>query len=260
MRNVDFYPGAIDAGGCVSNGWEMVKGRYGMYLGISLLTLVFVGCIPLLNYFVMGPTLGGVYYVFLRDMRGEPVEFGMMFEGFKKFVPLMLLGLIQSIPGILYQILSFSLNISQAILRSRGYDPEFYQSSAPDFAVGGGVLVLGLIGILVVLILWIGWAITFYFAIPLMMERDLSVTDAIKLSARAGFANLGGIILLAILLGFVGLLGVVMCFFGIFLISIPVTFAAYAIAYRQVFPFIGDTFNMTPPPPGSYGSSFGQGF
>jgi uncharacterized membrane protein len=261
MTHVDYNPGAIDAGGCVSNGWEMVKMRYGMYLGISLLTLVFIGCIPFLNYFLMGPVLGGVYYIFLRDMRGEPVEFGMMFEGFKKFVPLMLVGLIQSIPAIVYTIFSFGLNIAQSLQGSRGgYDPEFFQSSAPDLA-STGFLAIGLIVGLVILALWIAWAIAFYFAIPLMMERDLSVTDAIKLSARAGFSNGGGIILLAILLGLLSLLGAIMCVVGIFLISVPVTFAAYAIAYRQVFPYVGgNALNTTPPPPGAYGSSFGQGF
>src|SRR3954467_10928250 len=105
MTNLDFYPGAIDAGDCVTTSWEMVKRTYGMYLGISLLTMVLIGCIPIANLFLMGPVLGGVYYVFLRDMRDEPVEFGMMFKGFEKFLPLMIIGLMQSIPGIIMQII-----------------------------------------------------------------------------------------------------------------------------------------------------------
>jgi uncharacterized membrane protein len=260
MMNVDFYPGAIKAGDCVSNGWELVKLRYGMYLGITLLTLVFIGCIPLLNFFVLGPTLGGVYYVFLRDMRGEPVDFGMMFEGFKKFVPLMVVGLIQSIPGIIYQIFSFGINMTRIVNDLGSHRRDFYQSSAPDFPFSGGLLAIGLIGIVVILIFYFLWHMALFFAIPLVMERDLPPVEAIKLSARAAFSNVGGFILLAILSFLVGLLGVLMCVVGAFLISMPVMYAANAMAYRQVFPYFGgETLNNMPPPPGAYGSSFGQG-
>lgn len=260
MTNVDFYPGAIDAGGCVSNGWEMVKRRYGMYLGMTLLTLVFVGCLPIINFFIMGPTLAGLYYVFLRDMRGEPVEFGMMFEGFKKFVPLMVVGLIQNIPGIIYQIFSFGLNMAQIMNDLGSHRRDFYQSSTPDFPIAGGVLAIGLVGLAIFLIFSILWYLAFFFAIPLVMDRDLPPVEALKLSARAGFSNIGGFILLMILLALVGFIGMLMCVFGFFLISMPVMYAAYAMAYRQVFPYIGgDIINNLPPPPGTYGSSYGQG-
>lgn len=260
MNNVEFYSGAISAGDCVSNGWELVKRRYGMYLGMTLLTLVFVGCLPLINFFIMGPTLGGLYYVFLRDMRGEPVEFGMMFDGFKKFVPLMVVGLIQNIPGIIYNILSFGLNLTQMLADLGSHRRGFYQSSSPDLPIAGGLLVIVLIGVLLFMVFSLLWYAAFFFAIPLVMERDLSPVEAIKLSARAGFSNIGGFILLVILLTLVGLLGVIMCFVGVLLISMPVMYAAYAVAYRQVFPYFErQAFNNMPPPPGTYGSSYGQG-
>ncbi len=94
MINTDFYPSAINAGDCVSNAWNLVKQNYGMYLGIALIAMILSGCIPCVSLFLAGPILGGVYYVLLREMRGEPVEFGMMFKGFEKFVPLMVVGLI----------------------------------------------------------------------------------------------------------------------------------------------------------------------
>jgi uncharacterized membrane protein len=91
------------------------------------------------------------------------------------------------------------------------------------------------------------------------MEHDLSPIDAIKLSARAAMSNIGGLILILILEALVVLLGLIMCFFGIFFISIPVMFAANAFVYRQVFPMLDQKFNMTPPPPGTYGGNFGMG-
>jgi len=260
MNNVEFLRGAISAGDCVSTGWELVKRRYGLYLGMSLLTLVFVGCLPIINFFIMGPTLGGLYYVILRDMRDEPIEFGMMFEGFKKFVPLMVVGLIQNIPGIIYNILSLGVNMAQIVTDLGSHRKDLYQSSSPDLPIAGGILALVGIGVLLFAVFSLLWYVAFFFAIPVAMERDLSPIEAIKLSARAGFSNIGGFILLAILLALVGLLGVIMCFFGVLLISVPVTYAAYAVAYRQVFPYFEkQIFNNMPPPPGSYGSSYGQG-
>ena len=103
MTNNDFYPSAINAGDCVSNAWNLVKQNYGMYLGIALVAMILAGCIPCVSLFIVGPIMGGVFYVVLREMRGEPVEFGMMFKGFEKFVPLMVVGIVQAIPEIIGQ-------------------------------------------------------------------------------------------------------------------------------------------------------------
>lgn len=112
--NIQFNRSAIDAGGAVSQGWEMVKANYGIFLGVSLVALVLSGCIPCVSLFVMGPVLAGVYYFSLRLYAGEPVEFGMMFKGFEKFLPLMIIGIIQSIPEIIGQGLRFGVNLDSS--------------------------------------------------------------------------------------------------------------------------------------------------
>ena len=119
MTNIQYNSGAIDAPGCVSSGWELIKNNYWMYLGITLLAWVMMACIPIANFFLFGPVMVGVYYVLLREMRGEPVEFGMMFKGFEKFVPAMAAGLIQNIPGIIFQIFQFTFDIGSRIAMSR---------------------------------------------------------------------------------------------------------------------------------------------
>jgi len=93
---------------------------------------------------------------------------------------------------------------------------------------------------------------------PLVLDRNLGPIDAIKLSARAALSNFGGIILLLILGGLVNILGMMALCFGL-LVSVPVTLVANTIAYRMVFPRLSQMYYTTPPPPGAYGSSFGQG-
>ncbi len=260
MTNIQYYPSAIDAGGCVGNGWNLVKQNYGMYLGVSLIAIILAGCIPCVSLFLIGPIMGGVYYVFLRDMRGEPVEFGMMFKGFDKFVPLMAIGLLQSIPGVIAQVLRFTVNLGQLGLQGmEDKDISFLQSSKPDLAIASGILIIAAIVGLVFMVFSLVWWAVFFFAVPLAFEHDLGPLEAIKLSAKASMSNIGGLILILILEVLVTLLGVLLCGVGVFLISIPIIYAANAFAYRQVFPYSGQNFNMAPPPPGTYGGNYGVG-
>jgi len=93
--------------------------------------------------------------------------------------------------------------------------------------------------------------IFFMFAFPLIADRKLSGLEAVKLSFRAGKANLGGIIGLILLNGLLGFVGVLCCIIGVYF-YIPIAFASQVVAYRRVFPDIGQTFPSPPPPPGNW--------
>jgi hypothetical protein len=260
MNNIRFQRSAIDSGAAVSSGWELVKSNYGMYLGISLIAMLLGGCVPCVSLFLVGPTIAGVYYVILRQMRGEPVEFGMMFKGFEKFVPLMIIGIVQAIPEIIGQGLRFGVQFGNIGLNGMngGRSRDFFQSSSPDpqiFAgIAAGVLIIIGIVALVIIIFAVVWRMLLFFAIPLAMEFDLGPVDAMKLSAQAAMGNVGGLIVLFIFEFLVTLLGLVLCVVGLFFISIPIIYAANAFAYRQVFPWFEQQFgNMMPPPPNAYG-------
>lgn len=254
-----FVPSAIDPGGCISNAWNMLKNNYGMYLGISIVAMLLTGCIPCLNIFIMGPIMGGVFYVVLRDMRGEPVDFGMMFKGFEKFVPLMVIGLIQAIPGVIAQILRFSVDIGQLGLQGGRGSGQFFQTATERDLMSGGLAMFAvIIGLVFAVIAIAWWALTF-FAVPLAMEYDLGAIDALKLSAKAATSNLGGLIVLIILESLIMIAGVLLLCLGAFLISIPIMYIANAFAYRQVFPMFEQNLNMAPPPPKAYGTGFGSG-
>jgi uncharacterized membrane protein len=82
-------------------------------------------------------------------------------------------------------------------------------------------------------------------------DRNLSALDAMKLSFRAGKANLGGVLGLLVLNALVGMLGFFLCFVGGYL-YLPIAFASQAVAYRRVFPEVAQTFPSPPPPPASW--------
>ncbi len=261
MNHIQFNSGAIDGSGCVSDGWELVKRNYGLFFGVSLVGMILAGCIPCVSLFLVGPIMGGLYYIFLRDMRGEPVDFGMLFKGFDKFVPLMVIGIVQSVPEIIGQILRITVDVGRIGLEGATGRGDLYQSSSDTFpiALASGMLVIIIIVAVILILAGIVWRVLLFFAIPLAMEHDLGAVDAMKLSARAAMSNVGGLIVLFIFEFLVALLGVIMLCIGI-LFVMPIIYAANAFAYRQVFPRLFDQqFRNVPPPPDVYGGSFGRG-
>ncbi len=265
MQNIQFYKGVIDVTGCVSNGWNLLKPNYWLFFAICLLAMVaimFVSCIPCLNLIIGGlvtaPLTAGIYYVFLREMRGETVDFAMMFKGYEKFVPVMIIGFIQSIPGVIFTIIQWALDLGRlaAQLSRGGRGGNFYQGDSTDIAIAGGLIALYVVVAVVFIVFGIAWYITFAFALPLVIEHDLNAIDAIKLSARAGWANAGGLILLFLLTILIMIGGFFVLCIGMFFV-IPLAYAAYAFAYRQVFPLLDQPFQPVPPH-GQYGG-FAQG-
>lgn len=265
MTNLQFNRGAINGGDCIGRAWNIVMQNLGLYIGItvvSIILLVVISCIPLVNVLLFAPVMGGLYFLALRDINGEPVDFGMMFKGFEKFVPLMLIGLIQGIPSIIFQIFRLTFDIA-SLLGRRGTSGtgsgDFFQASQPDLNILAGISAIVIIVAIGFTIFSIIWNLAFFFAVPLVVEHNLGAIDAIKMSASAALNNIGGLILLMILEFFVALLGMLAFCLGL-LVAIPVIWVANAYAYRLVFPRLDQqSWSTTPPPPSAYGSGFGQG-
>jgi hypothetical protein len=259
MNPVQYVSGAIGPGDCISNAWTLVTRRFGLYIGIGIVVMLMLGCIPLLNWILFGPVMAGFYYLVLRDMSDEPVDFGMLFKGFEKFLPLMVAGLVQIAPSILATIIQYSVDAARLFggMSSGPGDGNFYQPGRDLMFEGitAGVLIV----VVVLSLIGIVWSIALSFAVPLIMEHDLSIGDALVTSLKAAGSNAGGLIVLIILEILVVLLGVIALCIGIF-VAIPVIYAANVFAYRQVFPHIERTFNMAPPPPTEYGGTYGKNY
>ncbi len=90
--------------------------------------------------------------------------------------------------------------------------------------------------------------VLFLLAYPLIVDRKLSGWEAIKTSARAAMKNFGGLLGLVLLNAGLAILGVLACYVGLILI-LPISFASYAAAYRQVFPDTLPSYPPAPPPP-----------
>ena len=248
MEQIQYYKGAVSAGECISNAWQLVKQNYGLYFVVSLLATIILTCVFCINIFLAGPIMCGVYYVYLKGIRGGIPEFGEMFKGFETFLPAMVVGLIQTLPGFVVQLSGNAVDFARIFGQSQGGSSETVAAG-----LSAVVLLIGLVGMVLGFAIWI----TFFFSYQLIIDRNLGIGDAIKYSAKAGWSNIGGLILLALLQILIALGGILMLIVGI-LFVLPIIHASSAFAYRQVFPDIGgQQFQDTPPPPTAYAGNFG---
>jgi uncharacterized membrane protein len=188
----------------------------------------------------------GLYLALLKRHAGEPVEFGTLFKGFDFFVDGMIAGILHAIPVlaiiVTFYIFMFAGQIAMALSGRNG---------EPDPAVALGFLAVIGIGLPIMLILLMLVSIGFVFAFPLIVDRKLSGVNAVKHSFKAAIANFWSLLGLLLLNGLLTGVGALFCGVGAYFV-LPVTFAALAVAYMQVFGVRPRESAYTPPLPPSF--------
>ncbi len=174
--------GTVDIGRAISRGIDLVRDNVGPLVGGTLLVFLVsfgLAIVPVIGWFadalvssVMG---GGLFYMFLRRIRGEPVTAGDVFAGFSiAFANLLLCGVVSQIlvglgvilcvlPGI-YLAVGYAFALPLVIDRKL----EFWTAMEVSrrvvhpqwFSIFGLVIVAGLIGALGLLACGIGVFVT----------------------------------------------------------------------------------------------------
>jgi uncharacterized membrane protein len=227
---------------CLKTGWSLLKDQYWLFVGMALVAILLGSLVPF--GIVLGPLMCGIYLALFRRRRGEIVEFGVLFKGFDYFGESIVATLIHYVPMVMIIIPFYIVLYGGLFLISQqGGDPD----PSTLYTFFGVVIVLGLI----MMILIIGLSVIFMFSYPLIVDRKMSGLDAVKLSARGALANFWSLLGLLLLNGLLGFGGLLLCYVGLFLV-LPVTFAAVAVAYEQVFG-LGEVHGpILPPPPPSF--------
>lgn len=140
-------PADLGVGDILSEGWETTKPQLGLLIGGMLVVglIYFVAAnIPFAGLVLGGPLFGGVTIAVLRLLNGREVEFSTFFDGFKKLMPLALVGLVSGLlagvgfiflllPG-LYLSLAFMFGSHLVIDR----DEEFWPAMMASMKVVNG--------------------------------------------------------------------------------------------------------------------------
>ena len=241
----EFRRGVIAPVECIKEGWALIKDQYWLFFGISLVGLLIGGAVPIV---LLGPMMIGLFLCLLQRQRGEPVEFGTLFKGFDHFVQGLVVAALKMVPVIIILVPYYIFLVAvMATTMPRGGNPSPEDSRAFLLSFFGFEIVF----FVVIMVASILIEIFFMFAFPLIADRKLSGLDAVKLSFRAGKANLGGVLGLILLNGLLGFVGVLCCIVGVYF-YLPIAFASQVVAYRRVFPDIRPTSPSPPPPPGNW--------
>lgn len=226
-----FRTGAVRPIECLREGWELIRGHYWLFVGITLVACLLAYLAPF--GVLAGPMFCGLYLCFSKKQRGEPFKFETLFKGFDYFVQSLIATLLMMIPMFVviipgYAVVFGVLFATMPMTPPPGGGPP----PKPDmtaFFVAYFVFIAVLIAVSLVV------AVLAYFVYPLIVDRKLSGVQALKTSVRAAMANLGGVTGLVLLNFLMTMVGMLACYVGAIFV-LPFHFAAVAVAYRKVFP------------------------
>jgi hypothetical protein len=231
----EFRVGVIRPVELFRESWQLIKDEYWTIFAVTLLGMVIASLLPIV---LIGPMMCGIYLALLAKIDRGKTDFNLLFKGFDKFLPSLVLTFIIVGPFFLMLLGIYLPVIAMALAGERMSQDELILFIA---LLIGIELVLGIIMVAVHSLL--------IFAYPLIAERNLSAMQAIRLSSRASWQNLGGITGMMGVALLLTLAGYLMLCVGIYLV-LPLIMAATAVAYRKVFPIDGFM--------GEYSSSFGR--
>lgn len=233
---------AVDPLACIKAGWELVKPQYWLFVGMTFIAFFIGSAVPL--GILMGPMMCGIYLTCFARRRREQVEFGLLFKGFDFFGPSVIATLLHAAPIIAILIPTYILFYASLLISvaAQGDNP----NPLAVFGVLGTFSLIVLVVVVIIIIISIG----FTFSYPLIVDRRLNGLDAVKLSFKAAMANFWRLLAMALLTGVMSMIGMVLCYVGLFLVF-PISYGAIASAYEQVFGLAHATegSNLPPPPP-----------
>lgn len=211
----------LDIGEYLNQGWEIFRREWLLF---SLYSLVMIFIVLVASFTIIGllfvifPLYLGYYIGADKVRRGEELEFGDFFEGFKMNMPK--LALLALIPMIAYALAFLPFLGSMIELENSG-------DAGGNLFAGSIIMMYPLIFIIAILIY-----LAFFFAPILIAYGNYGVMDAVKTSWKLSMKQPLYIILFSILLYFINQAGALLCGIGLL--------ASSAFAYVCYYPAIRD--------------------
>ena len=176
MTNIEFTTGQIRPIECVKEGFELIKRDYWLLFAIGFVGGLIGG---VTMYIVAGAMIAGIFIAYLKVIDGKPVVFDDLWKGMKYFGQGLILILVLVVPAVVYYLFVYFTLV--AAVFGGG-------AAAGEVGMMGALVVVGIID-LVVLIVMVSFHTLLSFSFPLLVDRDLSAIDAMKVSARRGYGR-----------------------------------------------------------------------
>jgi hypothetical protein len=188
----------------------------------------------------------GLFLTFFKLRRGEPIEFGTLFKGFEYLGQSIVATLIHVVPMI-------CLVVGLYVLFYVFFLFAMFSAQASGDQSGATLLIVFLlyaVFFVVMMALIMFLSIGFMFVYPLIVDRGLQGLDAVKMSFKGAFANFWGLLGMVFLNFVLSTAGLFLCFIGVYFV-LPISYAAVAVAYEQIFGLrqVAQPPATPPPPP-----------
>ena len=216
----------LDMGRCIGGAFKLLGDKFWLVVGGTFLVMLcttVISMIPILG--IVASILlnhvfyGGLYFYYMKLVRGEPASIGDAFSGFSRsFGQLVLLSLVMNI--------LVSIVVAPVVVPIVGIALWHWN---PYVMVPVAVLF-----ILPVLYLSVAWM----FSSMLVIDRGFEFWDAMELSRKVVSKHWFLLFIFAIVAGILGAIGVIALIVGV-LVTLPITFIAMVNAYETMFPRVG---------------------
>lgn len=213
-------------------GWELVKGRVGMWILLFIayaVIAVVLSIIPVVGQFLLqlvAPVLSAGLYLGCRDVRaGRELGVGHIFAGFERAGGLLLLGLV----SVVWSVAMQGVGIAMGAIRALGESPKFTGTSLDMTQIQKLLLYSA-----VVSIISIPLTMARYYAPALVAIQGLSPVAALKNSFLGAAKNVLPFIVYSLAAMMFAFLAILPCGLG-FVVYFPVLIASVYVGYRDVF-------------------------
>jgi uncharacterized membrane protein len=213
----------LDIGDCISRGWALVKGNFWPTVGVTALVMVTMGVV------------NQVFGLFTRPAINDMVEQHQFSAG---DIAVVVLVTIVSAP--VYSI--FTAGLFKYYLKLIRGESAGVGDAFAGFGASTGQLVM--LSVVQMILMLIGYALCFipgiylavawYFAIPLVIDKQMGFWEAMELSRKMASKHWFLIFGFLIVYGLLAVAGVIACCVGIF-VTMPIGFAALMYAYETIF-------------------------
>jgi len=213
----------LDIGHCIMRAWELLKENLWPVVGISLLIMVISAVVNQIVGLISGPAVRGM----ILDHHISPGRMGIV--------------LATSMVGSpIYTVLMAGLfKYYLKLIRSEA--PTFGDAFAGFGPLTGQLLLLGLVngflttlGYLLCVVPGLYLSVSWMFALPLVIDRNLPFWDAMELSRKVTAKHFFLMLAFLFVIGLLAISGVIACCVGL-LVTVPLASLSLLYAYEDIF-------------------------
>jgi hypothetical protein len=213
----------LDIGQCITRAWELLKANFLPVVGISFLIILISAAINQLIGLVSGPAVRGMILQRHVSPGGMGIVLGTSLVG-----------------SPIYTILMGGL-FNYYLKLIRGQAPNIGDAFAGFGPATGQLLLLGLVngflttlGYLLCIIPGLYLSVSWMFALPLVIDRNMPFWEAMELSRRVTAKHFFLLLAFLFVIGLLAACGILACCIGL-LVTVPLASLSLMYAYEDIF-------------------------